>query len=40
MFTTNSEFSVNDQLVIAHPLYDGQHVAIMGQGSNIALRFR
>jgi len=30
MFTTNSEFAIN-QLTIAHLLYDGEHVAIIGR---------
>ena len=31
MFTTNSEFAINHQLVIAHQLYDGERVAIIGR---------
>jgi len=31
MFTTNSEFAVNQQLVILHLLYDGERVLIIGR---------
>jgi len=33
MFTTNSEFAINHQLIIAHLLYDGERVAIIGRRS-------
>jgi len=31
MFTTNSEFAINYNLIIAHLLYDGESVGIIGR---------
>jgi len=30
MFTTKSEFAINNQFIIAHLIYDGDRVAMIG----------